>query len=240
MRTTLVKSMLRPVPIVIAVVGALFLIAGCASAPKKEKTAPELYEEARQAVSKGNYQKAIDTYRRLKNWYPYSPHAKDAELGIADAQFEIGEYDEAKASYESFERMHPLDPKVPYVIYRIGLCDYDRMKGKDRDPEMAMGAIEAFSRLVSRFPKSPYAKKASLALDECQHVLAAHELYVGKFYFKARKYKAAWNRFYRLVKKYPDTGIHYEAIIYLARCQKRLKDAGNQGAAGQEENHNKE
>jgi len=52
--------------------------------------------------------------------------------------------------------------------------------------------------------------------------LAQHELYVGQFYFKMKKYRAAAGRFRYAIEHYPDVGQYYEALEYLGRCEKKL------------------
>ena len=58
---------------------------------------------------------------------------------------------------------------------------------------------------------------------ECLKSIASHELYVGKFYFKSKNYKAALSRLENLVIKFPDTGTHHEAMNCITECKKQLK-----------------
>ncbi len=204
----------------------VLMIAGCAGFGKKpEKTAPELAQEGRKYFAAEKYEKAIDVYKRLTDWYPYSQFAKEAELRIADAHFELEQYEEALFAYGQYEQLHPSDPKIPYIIYRIGRCHYDRMEGIDRTQVPAQLALETFRRLKSRFPESEYAEKADPLIQDALTKMAGHEFYVGRFYFKSGHYKAAILRFENVISNYPaDSGYHEEARKYLAEAKDGLQE----------------
>lgn len=204
----------------------ILMVAGCAGFGKKpEKTAPELAKEGRKYFAAEKYEKAIDVYKRLKDWYPYSQFAKEAELRIADAHFELEQYEDALFAYGQYEQLHPSDPKIPYVIYRIGRSHYDRMEGIDRTQVPAQLALESFRRLQSRFPESEYAEKAEPLIENALSKLAGHEFYVGRFYFKSGYYKAAIQRFENVIQNYPaETGYQDEARQYLAEARQNLAE----------------
>lgn len=204
----------------------VLVFSGCAlfTDKQQEKTAPELAREGRAHFADEDYSKAIEAYKRLKDWYPYSQYAKEAELKIADAHFELEEYEEALFAYEQFENLHPSDPKIPYVIYRMGRCYSDRMKDIDRTQVPTQNALDAFERLQSRFPDSRYAGKAEPLIKKCRKHLAGHEFYVGEFYFKSEHYEAALARFKNVVNRYPKAGDYPErAKKYIAEAKKYIR-----------------
>jgi outer membrane protein assembly factor BamD len=49
-------------------------------------------------------------------------------------------------------------------------------------------------------------------------------MYVGKFYFKSRHYKAARERFVSVIKNYPDFGLHQEARDYIDQCNTHMAE----------------
>lgn len=198
----------------------LMVVSGCSwSKDKPEKTADELAAEGQTYFADEKYDKAIKSYKKLKDWYPFSGHVKEAELKIADAHYRMESHDEAILAYNEYERMHPNDEKIPYVIYQAGRCDFDRIESVDRDATATRQALAAFQRLESRFPESEYAKKAKPHIETCLKNLAAKEMEIGLFYFKAKKYKAALNRFAAVVTDYPDFGLHRDALDYMAKSR---------------------
>lgn len=202
---------------------SIFVFTGCAwFETKEEKPAQELASDGMDYFRDGDYRKAIESFEKLKDWYPFSKYAILAELKIADAHFRLEEYEDAIFAYESFESLHPRNEAVPYVIYQVGLCYFNQIDTIDRDQTTAKKALDTFRRLKKQFPKSPYTKNAGSRIKKSLKSLAGHELYVGLFYFKSKHYKAALNRFKSVLANYPDVGVHKKALEYIALCEASL------------------
>ena len=187
-----------------------------------EKSAEELVQEGSKEFADKNYNQAIKAFTTLKDWYPFSKYAILAELKIADSHFELEEYEEAIFAYKEFERLHPKNEAVPLVIFRTGLCWFDRIKTVDRDQSPARNAYAEFSRLVKRFPESPLVTEAEEKIAACKKQMAGHEYEVARFYFKAKKYKAAKKRFEYLFAHYPDTEKGRLALDFIAQCREKI------------------
>ncbi len=193
---------------------------GCAwFQPKEEKTARDLAEEGMKAYEDNDFRNSLETFQKLRDWYPFSKYALLADLKVGDAHYNLKEYDEAISAYEEFENLHPKNEAVPYVVYQTGRCYLDRLEVIDRDQTMALQAVQIFSRLIRTYPDSPFAKKAEEHIRTCYRNLAEHDFYVGMFYYKTKHYKAAMERFKMVLRSYPDLGVHYKALQYIALCQ---------------------
>ena len=193
---------------------------GCAwFQPKEEKTARDLAEEGMKAYEDNDFRNSLETFQKLRDWYPFSKYALLADLKVGDAHYNLKEYDEAISAYEEFENLHPKNEAVPYVVYQTGRCYLDRLEVIDRDQTMALQAVQIFSRLIRTYPDSPFAKKAKEHIRTCYRNLAEHDFYVGMFYYKTKHYKAAMERFKMVLRSYPDLGVHYKALQYIALCQ---------------------
>jgi outer membrane protein assembly factor BamD len=165
-----------------------FLIGGCSHlGNKEEKTPAELMSEGRKSFQKGRYEKAAEIFQKVKDRYPYSSFAIEAELKLADSLYERDVYDEAYDTYDEFERLHPKNENIPYVIYQKGMCHFQQLKTIDRDQSHTLKAKEEFERLIKRFPGDEYANKARKNMRRCLVYLSEYELYVGHFYFKMKK-----------------------------------------------------
>ena len=185
-------------------------------------SAQELAWDGMDAYENGKYEKAIDKFQKLKDYYPFSKYAILAELKIADAHYKRQEYGEAIFAYENFEQLHPRNEAIPYVIYQIGRCYYDQIDTPDRDQTSAQKALESFHRLMEQFPKDQYAVRANEHIDQCQKSLAGHAYVVGRFYYKTKHYKAALHRFMSVISEYPDVGYHAKALEYIAKCESAI------------------
>lgn len=185
-----------------------------------EKSAKELTTQGSSEFREEEYTKAIKSFSTLRDWYPFSKYAILAELKIADAHYKLEDYEDARASYEEFENLHPKNEAIPYVIYRIGMCWYNRIETIDKDQTPAKKAIEQFQRLISRFPQDPHTPRAQKKIQRCMESIADHEESVAQFYLKGDHYKAALKRFETIFALYPDTEAGKRALANIELCRK--------------------
>lgn len=188
----------------------------------EEYTAQELALNGMESYENGNYRAAARNFQELKDFYPFSQYAALADLKLGDSYYQRKQYEQAIAAYEDFERLHPRNEAIPYVIYKIGMCYYDQMPTIDRDQSMARKAMETFLRLQRQFPGDQYAQLVDPLIPECIRKLAGHEFSIGLFYFETSHFIAAKQRFEKVLRNYPDVGYHREAMIYLIDCEKRI------------------
>ncbi|RLB08925.1 MAG: outer membrane protein assembly factor BamD [Deltaproteobacteria bacterium] len=217
-----------------------FLLISCGPPPpemlkKNEKTPEDLMKEGMRDMRDGFYEGAIEVFQEIKDKYPYSKYVLMAELKIADALYFKRSYDEAYEAYSEFEKLHPVNPNIPYVIYQKGMCHFERVSTIDRDQYHTRKAKEEFERLIRRFPNSKYVRIAKWRVRKCYSNLAKHELYVANFYLKMKKYRAALQRYRYAIMNYPDIGQYYDALRGIELCEKRLGKAGKEMAKEEEE-----
>ncbi|MBU8848288.1 MAG: outer membrane protein assembly factor BamD [Desulfobacterales bacterium] len=200
----------------------VLLLSGCSwfeTSHEMEKNASELVSEGSSAFVSGDYKTAVKAYTDLKDWYPFSKYAILAELKIADSHYHLEEYNEAIFAYKEFEKMHPRNEAVPYVIYQTGLCWFNQMDTIDRDHSPAKNTLTQFYRLIDQYPDNEYAQKAKGHIKKCVENLSGHELYVANFYYKTKKYKAALKRYEYLVENYPESKESKEALKKIPKCR---------------------
>ncbi|MBN2124994.1 MAG: outer membrane protein assembly factor BamD [Deltaproteobacteria bacterium] len=207
-----------------------FLATGCAMIDRflfgeeEDKSPEELIMDGMSDMERGRYAKATEAFQTLKDRYPYSKYAVAAEMKMADTLYEREEYDEAYEAYDEFEKLHPKNRDIPYVIYQKGMCHFRQVKSLDREQSHTLKAREEFDRLIKRFPSNEYAGRARKNIRKCLIYLAEYELYVGHFYYKRGKYRAAMARYGYILQHYPDMGQYHEALDYMARCRERLAE----------------
>lgn len=204
-----------------------FLCSGCAIfnlfwEGEDDETAQTLAWDGIDDYETGDYEGAREAFEKLKDWYPYSEYAKLAELKIADANYRLGNYEEAIFAYEEFESLHPRNEAIPYVIYQTGMCYFEQMDTPDRDQVSTRKALDTFGRLVRDYPNDPYAVKAQENINTCLRSLAQSELNIGLFYYNDGHYKAALRRFKNVLSRYPDVGIHQEALRHIMQAENAL------------------
>jgi outer membrane protein assembly factor BamD len=205
----------------------IVFLSGCSlfeESGQMNKSAQQLASEGAAAFMNQDYKDAVKAYTDLKDWYPFSKYAILAELKTADAHFYLEEYDEAVVAYEGFEKMHPRNEAVPYVINQIGLSWFNQIGTVDRDAAPAKNAMAQFRRLIRQFPDTEFAKKAPANIKSCLDNIAGHELYVANYYNKVKDYKAALKRYEYIVEFYPGTEQSKTAMSQIPQVSAKIKD----------------
>jgi outer membrane protein assembly factor BamD len=196
-------------PRLIAILTLGFLVLGCAALKERfsrktpDKPPEVLAEEGIKQLRKKKYIDAVDTFTKIKDRYPYSEQALLAQIKLADALYYDKKYEEALQAYKEFEKLHPTNKAIPYVIYQQGLCYYRQRSTIDRDQAFTRKALDEFLRLEKKFPQSEYASRAGKYIARCRQDLAEHEFYVASFYLRTRRFSSALDRFQALAQEYP-------------------------------------
>jgi len=185
-------------------------------------SAQQLAWDGMEAYEDGDYKDGIEYFQQLKDRFPFSKYVILAELKIADSHYHLKNYAEAIFAYEEFEKLHPRNEAVPYVIYQIGRCYFDQIDTIDRDQTPAIKAYETFQRLDKQFPNDKYARSGAEHITTCVKSIAGNEYYIGVFYYKSKHYKAALHRFMAVISDFPDVGYHQKALEYIAKCENEV------------------
>lgn len=219
----------RWIPRLLAGICIVLLLNGCSLwnslfGDEEELSPAELMSDGMEEFNDGNFSEAAEMFQKVKDRYPYSEFATQAELKMADAQYEKELFDEAYDSYTEFEKLHPRNPTIPYVLFQKGMCSFKRARTIDRDQTYTHKAKEDFERLIKLYRKSPYAEQARRKVRECYIKLAEHEVYVGDFYMKMHKYRPAVDRYLYLIEHYPDVGQYYSALEKIKVCKEKIAE----------------
>ncbi len=178
--------------------------------------------DALDAFNHAEYTTALKKFGEIQERFPFSRFSLMAELKSADCHYYLKHYIEAINSYREFERSHPTNEAIPYVLFQIGMSYYDQIDTIDRDPGAALDAEIALGKLVRLYPQSPYTEEAKARIRAARDFLANHEMYVASFYIKTGKYKQSIGRLEYLLDNYPETTVAPEAGQLLA-----MLNAGN-------------
>lgn len=198
----------------------------------KSWSASKLYSEAKDELSSGNYDKAIQYFEKLEARYPFGTYAQQAQMEIAYAYYRQGEQAPALAAVERFIKLHPNHPNVDYMYYLRGLINFNdklslfhfisRQDPTERDPKAAREAFDSFKQLADRFPDSIYTKDAIERMRYLINAISQYEVHVANYYMRRGAYLAAANRAQMAVKNYPDTPAAEEALFIMVRAYDEL------------------
>ena len=179
-------------------------------------TPDSIASDALDKFNHGQYTSALEIFTEIMERYPFSRYSLMAELKAADCHYYLKHYSEAAMLYEDFEKNHPTNEAIPYVLFQIAMCHYSKIDTIDRDPGSAINAEAAFARLLRVHPDSPYTQEARARIRAARDFLANHEMYVATFYIKTRKYKQSIARLQYLLDNYPDSTIAPDATNLLS------------------------
>lgn len=198
---------------------------GCASEEKNLDTAEGMFAHAKEFDDAERYDLAVQKYTDVRNKFPYSQLATDAELAIADVYYKKESFSEAQLSYQNFRDLHPKHSRIDYVIYKTAMSYYMQLPDSiDRDLSSGADAIYHFNEVLKLFPKSEYAKEASQNRDDTFKRLAEKELYIADFYMKNESFAAALRRYEGMLKKYSGHGLDARAHLGVIRAAKKTDD----------------
>ena len=85
-----------------------------------EKSPESLIQEGLDFYQRKKFARAIEAFQKLKDRYPYNQYAILAELKLADSYFLNKDYELAAAAYKEFEKMHPANEVIPYIVFQVG------------------------------------------------------------------------------------------------------------------------
>jgi outer membrane protein assembly factor BamD len=176
-------------------------------------------------MKRGYYTKALEQFNRIRNYNRDDPVALKAELAIADLYFKKGEWAQARMAYEEFQRMHPRNADLDYVVYRIGLTLWKEAPAvAARDQSSTRQAVDVWSGFQARFPSSPHAEDCGKALEKGRNRIARKEFIIGQFYYRRGAWKAVIGRIEPMLAQHPQATVRPDALEILAEAHLQLGD----------------
>ena len=207
--------------------------------PEKDETeglsADTIYRQAQAAVKSTDYPRAIRLYESLEARYPLGVHAQQAQLESAYAYYKYDEPDTALDRVDRFIRMNPGSKEIAYALYLRGLVNFNRGSSlvdrvfprsiADLDIVRQKESFHDFSRVINRYPDSPYAKDAQLRVQYLRNTLAESEVNVAKYYMERGAWLAAFNRAEYAIKHYQGSPVIIDALEIKVRAAQQLGKA---------------
>lgn len=206
----------------------------------KDWSLDKLYQEAKDEMSNGGFDKAIGLFEKLETRAIGTPLGQQAQVEKAYAQYKTGSHAEAIATLDRFTRLHPASPLVDYALYLRGLANFNGDLGflsgftgqtlDDRDQKASKESYASFNELTRRFPDSKYTPDAKLRMAYILNTLAAYEVHVARYYASRGAHLAAANRAQLALTDYPNSPMSEQALgilisSYDALGSTQLRDA---------------
>jgi outer membrane protein assembly factor BamD len=217
--------------ICVVVLGGCSLFSGKEN-ERKNWTAAQYYEAAKEQFDAGNWDASVKLYEQLESKFPFGRFAQQAQIEVAYAYYKQGETAQAISAIDKFVKLHPNHPNLDYALYLRGLVNFKEDLGliaryisqdlADRDPKAARESFEAFKDLVARYPDSRYAPDSRERMAYLVEALSRHEIHVARYYLSRGAYLAAANRAQDALKRYSIAPIQREALEVMVESYDRL------------------
>lgn len=223
----------------VLILSIITILSGCGTIPDSpaEKyqhlSAKQLIHQGEVNLGKGYYDEANERFEALKALYPFSPHARQAQLDLIYSYYKLGHYAEGVAAADRYVRLYPRGKDVDYAYYMKGLISFEDTQTTIQrwlavdvaqlDLSSMKQAYISFNKLVTMYPKSPYAWDARLRMIYIRNLMARHEVQVAQFYLDNQMYIAAVNRAANVVIHYQGTPQVKKALQIMAQGYQYLK-----------------
>jgi len=173
----------------------------------------EAYREGLKELKRGDVLFAAKKFNEAEILFPQSDYAPKSALMAAYSYYSQNYYGDAIAELERFLRIYPNHYNIDYAEYLLGLCFYEQIVDEKKDLKSILDSKRIFLNIINKYPQTDFAIDAEFKLDLIEDILAAKEIYLGRYYFDKKKWISAINRF-RSVTDNHDTTIYVEEALH--------------------------
>lgn len=173
----------------------------------------EAYKKGLEELERGDALYAAKKFNEAEVLFPQSDYAPKAALMAAYSYYSQNYYGDAIAELERFIKIYPNHYNISYAEYLLGLCFYEQIIDEKKDLQSIDNAKAIFLNVIKKYPNTDFAIDANFKLDLINDILAAKEIYIGRYYFDKKKWIAAINRFRTVTDDY-DTTIYVEEALH--------------------------
>ena len=171
----------------------------------------EVYQEGIKSLEDGDVFFAVKKFNEAEILFPQSAWAPKSALMAAYAYYSQDYYFDTIAELERFLKIYPKHKNLDYAYYLLGLSYYEQIVDETKDLKSILKAKEYFSIVIENFPNTEYAIDSDFKVSLINDILAAKEIYIGRYYLEKKKWIPAINRFRTVVDNY-DTTIYTKKL----------------------------
>ena len=173
----------------------------------------EAYKEGMEALNNGDVIFAAKKFNEAEILFPQANSAPQSALMAAYSYYTQDYYGDAIAELKRFLKVYPAHKDLGYVYYMLAICYYEQIVDEKKDLQSIINAKENFIIIIKNYSNSEYAIDAEFKIDLINDILAAKEMYLGRYYFDKKKWIPAINRFREIIDNY-DTTIYAEEALH--------------------------
>ena len=172
----------------------------------------ETYEEGMNYLEEGDALYAASKFNEAELLFPQSEWAPKSALMAAYAYYSQDYLKDAIAELDRFLKVYPKHKNLDYVYYLLAISYYEQIVDEKKDLQSIIKAKQYFEIVIRDYQKTSYALDAEFKIDLINDILAAKEMYIGRYYFEKKKWIPAINRFQTIINDYETTIYAEEAL----------------------------
>ena len=172
----------------------------------------EAYQEGMKSLDDGDVLYAAKKFNEAEILFPQSEWASKSSLMASYAYYVQDYYSDSISELERFIKIYPKDKNLDYAYYLLATCHYEQIIDETKDLQSIIKAQKYFRIIIVNYPNTEYALDSQFKLDLIDDILAAKEMYVGRYYLDKKKWVSAINRFRTVVDDYETTTFAQEAL----------------------------
>ena len=173
----------------------------------------EAYQEGMKSLEEGDVLYAAVKFNEAELLFPQSEWAPKSALMAAYAYYSQDYLKDAIAELDRFLKIYPKHKNLDYVYYLLAISYYEQIIDETKDLQSIIKAKQYFEIVIRDYPKTSYALDSKFKIDLVNDILAAKEMYIGRYYFEKKKWVSAINRFQTIVNDY-ETTIYVEEALH--------------------------
>ena len=179
---------------------------------KIETQALEAYKEGFKELKRGDVLYAAKKFNEAEILFPQSTIAPKSALMAAYSYYSQDYYGDAIAELQRFIRVYPKHKNIDYAEYLLALSFYEQIVDEKKDLQSIINAKKQFKRIIKFYPNTSFSEDAIFKVDLIDDILAAKEMYIGRYYFDKKKWVSAIKRFRTVIDEYHTTIYVEEAL----------------------------
>jgi len=172
----------------------------------------EAYQQGMENLESGDILYAAKKFNEAEILFPQSEWAPKSALMAAYSYYVDDYYSDTIAELERFIRVYPLNKNLDYVYYLLAISYYEQIVDEKKDLQSITKAKKYFEIVIQNFPNTNYSLDAEYKIELVNDILAAKEMYIGRYYFDKKKWIPAINRFRTIIDDYETTMYTEEAL----------------------------
>jgi outer membrane protein assembly factor BamD len=187
-----------------------------------------LFDKGAAAASDKKWANAREYYRNLVDNYPQSPYRPDAKLALGDTY--LGEHSTESLllganEFREFLTFYPTNQRADYAQLQLARSYAEQMLAPERDQSSTKEAVKEIEVFLQRYPNSTLMPEARKLEREAKDRLSEANYKVGFYYYRAKWYPGAIDRFKDVLATDPAfsnrDAVYYHLAESLYRTEKK-------------------